>query len=62
MQLNRIRTGSPGDLPERIEIAVKEGGAHSIMTTYGAINGLWTAGNYDLLQDCSVRSGDMTVW
>lgn len=31
------------------EIAVKEGGAHSIMTTYGAINGLWTAGNYDLL-------------
>ena len=31
------------------EIAVKEGGAHSIMTTYGAVNGLWTAGNYDLL-------------
>lgn len=31
------------------EIAVKEGGAYSIMTTYGAINGLWTASNYDLL-------------
>ncbi|MDO4307047.1 MAG: glycoside hydrolase family 3 C-terminal domain-containing protein [Eubacteriales bacterium] len=31
------------------EIAVKEGGAYSVMTTYGAINGLWTAGNYDLL-------------
>lgn len=31
------------------EIAVKEGGARSIMTSYGAVNGLWTAGNYDLL-------------
>ncbi len=31
------------------EIAVREGGAYAIMTTYGAINGLWTAGNYDLL-------------
>ena len=30
------------------ELAVKEGGARSIMTTYGAVNGLWTAGNYDL--------------
>lgn len=30
------------------EIAVKEGNADSIMTTYGAVNGLWTAGNYDL--------------
>lgn len=30
------------------EIAVKEGGAYSIMTTYGAINGIWTAGNYDI--------------
>lgn len=30
------------------EIAVKEGGADSIMTTYGAVNGLWTAGSYDL--------------
>ncbi len=31
------------------EIAVKEGHAFSIMTTYGAINGIWTAGNYDLV-------------
>lgn len=31
------------------EIAVKEGGAYAIMSTYGGINGLWTAGNYDLL-------------
>lgn len=30
------------------EIAVKEGNADSIMTTYGAVNGLFTAGNYDL--------------
>ena len=30
------------------EIAVKEGHASSIMTTYGAVNGLWTAGRYDL--------------
>lgn len=31
------------------EIAVKEGEARSIMSTYGPVNGLWTAGNYDLL-------------
>ncbi|MBS4220373.1 glycoside hydrolase family 3 protein [Bacillus sp. FJAT-49711] len=31
------------------EIAVKEGQAYSIMSTYGPINGLWTASNYDLL-------------
>lgn len=30
------------------EIAVKEGDADSIMTTYGCVNGLWTAGSYDL--------------
>ena len=30
------------------EIAVKEGNADAIMTTYGAVNGLWTAGSYDL--------------
>lgn len=30
------------------EIAVKEGGARSVMTTYGSLNGIWTAGNYDL--------------
>jgi beta-glucosidase len=31
------------------EIAVKEGGAYSVMSTYGGLNGIWTAGNYDLL-------------
>ncbi|NCB92082.1 MAG: beta-glucosidase [Clostridia bacterium] len=31
------------------EIAVKEGGAYSVMTSYGAVNGYWTASNYDLL-------------
>jgi beta-glucosidase len=30
------------------EIVVKSGYADSIMTTYGSVNGLWTAGNYDL--------------
>lgn len=30
------------------EIAVREGNADSIMTTYGSVNGLWTAGNFDL--------------
>lgn len=30
------------------EIAVKQGNADSIMTTYGKLNGVWTAGNYDL--------------
>lgn len=30
------------------EIAVKEAGADAVMTTYGAVNGLWTAGSYDL--------------
>ncbi|MCM1329042.1 MAG: glycoside hydrolase family 3 C-terminal domain-containing protein [Ruminococcus sp.] len=30
------------------EIAVKKGKATSVMTTYGAVNGLWTASSYDL--------------
>lgn len=30
------------------EIAVKQGKASTIMTTYGKINGVWTAGRYDL--------------
>ncbi len=30
------------------EIAVREGNADSIMTTYGRVNGLWTAGSFDL--------------
>lgn len=31
------------------EMAVKEAGAYSIMSSYGALNGVWTASNYDLL-------------
>ncbi len=31
------------------EIIVKEGNARSIMSAYGSLNGIWTAGNYDLL-------------
>ncbi|MDO4621704.1 MAG: glycoside hydrolase family 3 C-terminal domain-containing protein [Eubacteriales bacterium] len=31
------------------EIAVKEGGAYALMSTYGPLNGIYTAGNYDLL-------------
>ncbi|HHT56194.1 glycoside hydrolase family 3 protein [Herbinix luporum] len=31
------------------EIAVKEGGAYSIMTSYNPVNGLWTSSNYDLV-------------
>lgn len=31
------------------EIAVTEGGAYSVMTTYGGVNGIWTASNYDLV-------------
>ena len=30
------------------ELAVKDGGAKTIMTTYGKVNGLWTAGSFDL--------------
>ena len=33
------------------EIAIKKGKASTVMTTYGKVNGLWTAGSYDL---CSV--------
>lgn len=31
------------------ETAVKQGEAKTIMTTYGKVNGVWTAGNYDLV-------------
>ena len=31
------------------EIAVREGGARAVMSTYGPVNGVWTSGNYDLL-------------
>lgn len=30
------------------EIAIKKGNARSVMTTYGPVNGLYTAGHYDL--------------
>lgn len=32
------------------EISVKEGGARSVMTTYGPVNGIWTAGCFDLIE------------
>ena len=31
------------------EIAVTEGGAYSIMTSYNPVNGFWSASNYDML-------------
>jgi beta-glucosidase len=31
------------------EIAVKEGKARAVMTTYAPMNGIWTSGNYDLV-------------
>ena len=31
------------------EMAVREGAATSVMTTYGSVNGAWTASQYDLL-------------
>ena len=31
------------------EIAMKEGGARAVMSTYGPVNGIWTASSYDLL-------------
>ncbi len=31
------------------ELAVKEGGAHAVMTTYGPVNGLYSSSNYDLV-------------
>ncbi|MCM1506864.1 MAG: glycoside hydrolase family 3 C-terminal domain-containing protein [Ruminococcus flavefaciens] len=49
------------------EIAVKSGNADSIMTTYGTVNGLWTAGNYDLnttilRNEWGFRGITMTDW
>lgn len=31
------------------EIAVREGNARSVMTSYNPVNGIWAAGNYDLV-------------
>ena len=31
------------------EMAVKEGGAHAVMTTYGSVNGYYTSSSYDLV-------------
>ncbi len=49
------------------EMAVKEGGAFLIMTTYGPLNGIYTASNYDL--DTTILRGEwgftgavMTDW
>lgn len=49
------------------EIAVKEGEASSFMTTYGRVNGLWTAGNFDLntvilREEWGFKGFTMTDW
>lgn len=49
------------------EIAVKDGGASSVMTTYGSVNGLWTAGNFDLnpvilREEWGFKGFTMTDW
>lgn len=49
------------------EIAVKEGQADSVMTTYGPINGVWTAGSFDLTtqilrNDWGFTGFTMTDW
>ena len=49
------------------ENAVKKGGAKSVMTTYGQVNGVWTAGNYDLVtgilrDDWGFDGFTMTDW
>ncbi|MCQ2522413.1 MAG: glycoside hydrolase family 3 C-terminal domain-containing protein [Lachnospiraceae bacterium] len=49
------------------EIAVKKGGAKTIMTTYGSLNGIWTSSNYDLntvilRQDWKYDGLTMTDW
>ena len=49
------------------EMAIKEGNADCVMTTYGPVNGIWTAGNYDLntvvlRQDWGFKGLVMTDW
>lgn len=48
-------------------IAVKKGNAKTIMTTYGSLNGVWTAGNYELntmllREDWGYEGLTMTDW
>lgn len=49
------------------EMAVKEGKATTVMTTYGALNGRWTAGSYDLTttvlrEEWGFKGFAMTDW
>lgn len=49
------------------EIAVKKGRAVTVMTTYGSVNGLWTAGSFDLTttilrQEWGFEGFAMTDW
>ncbi|MCM1435943.1 MAG: glycoside hydrolase family 3 C-terminal domain-containing protein [Ruminococcus flavefaciens] len=49
------------------EIAVKRGKADSIMTTYGSVNGIWTAGSFDLnttilREEWGFKGFTMTDW
>jgi len=49
------------------EMAVKEGGAKTVMTTYGIVNGLWTSASYDLntvilRQEWGFEGYTMTDW
>lgn len=49
------------------EIAAAEGPADAIMTTYGSINGLWTAGSFDLntillREEWAYKGFTMTDW
>lgn len=49
------------------KIAVDEGGADSIMTTYGVVNGVWTGASYDLntlilREDWGYTGFTMTDW
>ena len=57
---------APVESFERIK-PVCEGGASSVMTTYGRVNGLWTAGNFDLntvilREEWGFKGFTMTDW
>ena len=52
---------------EGFRIAVQYGNARTIMTTYGSLNGVWTAGNYELntmllREDWGYKGVTMTDW